>query len=397
MFSFATVASNIATGIDIGTHHVNVVIGERGKSEGKFVKRIVGIGAASSKGLRHGYIVHASDAAKSVAQAVAQAERSAQTRIRRAYISIGGISLESAVVSGSVVISRADSEITESDVERAVNAAEESHLGSVQNRRIIHSVPIEYRIDGKEMLGRPAGMKGLKLEVKTLIVTCLAQHLDDFVEVVEELGIEVEDVVASPLAAGIVNLTKTQKIAGVVLANIGAETVSIVVYENNLPVSLKVFPIGSTDITNDIALGLKIPLDEAEEVKLKHPRNTEHSQKQLDDIIEARLTDILELIEAHLKKIKKSGLLPAGIVITGGGSGVATLEDLAKAALKLPSKVAELSIASTKGVIRDPSWSVAYGLALLGLALPSEDPHGFRITTKRTRDSVLSWVRQFLP
>lgn len=373
------------------------MVGERGKSEGKIVKRIIGIGATASKGLRHGYIVHAGDAAKSLAQAIAQAERSARTRIRRAYVSIGGISLESTIGSGSVVISRADSEITDNDVERAVAAAEESHLESVHNRRIIHSVPIEYRIDGKEILGRAAGMKGLKLEVKVLIITCLAQHLDDFVEVVEELGIEVEDVVASPLAAGIVNLTKTQKIAGVVLANIGAETVSVVVYENNLPVSLKVFPIGSTAITNDIALGLKIPLDEAEEVKLKHPRETEYSRKQLEDIIEARLVDILELVEAHLKKIKKSGLLPAGIVITGGGSGVATLEDLAKASLKLPSKIAELSIASTKGVIRDPSWSVAYGLAMLGLASPSEEPHGFRIATRRTRDNLLSWVRQFLP
>ncbi|MCI0619994.1 cell division protein FtsA [Candidatus Wolfebacteria bacterium] len=390
-------ARNIAIGIDIGTHHTNVVVAERGIRDGKSVKRVIGTGIATSKGLRHGYIVHAGDTVRSLAQAAAQAERAAQTKIRRAYLSIGGISLEGMTATGSVVISRADSEITEDDTARATDAAEASVLESIKNRKIIHTIPLEYRVDGKEILGRPAGMAGLKLEVKALLITCLTQHLDDFVQVVEEVGIEVEDVVASPLAAGMVNLTKTQKIAGVVLADIGAETVSIVVYENNLPISLKVFPIGSTAITNDIALGLKIPLEEAEEVKLASPGTTDYSRKQLQDIIEARLTDILELVEAHLKKIKKSGLLPAGIVITGGGSGVATLEDLAKAALKLPSKVAELSIASTKGVIRDPSWSVAYGLALLGLALPSEDPHGFRIATRRTRDSVLSWVKQFLP
>jgi cell division protein FtsA len=194
-----------------------------------------------------------------------------------------------------------------------------------------------------------------------------------------------------------VNLSKTQRIAGVVLANIGAETVSVVVYENNLPISLKVFPIGSTDITNDIALGLKIPLEEAEEVKQAGIRNTTYPKKQLEEIIEARLTDILELIESHLKKIKRNGLLPAGIVITGGGSGITTIEDLAKAALKLPSQVAELSVASAKGVIRDPSWSVAYGLCMLGLASPHEESQGFRVTTKRTKDNLLSWVKQFLP
>ena len=391
-------ARSIATGIDIGTHHVRVVIGERIKKGDQIRKHILGVGIARSRGLRHGYVINANEAIHSLTQALRHAEEMAGVRIKRAYLSVGGVSLEGVLGTGSSVISRADSEITELDVEHAVKAAEESlPKNATQNRTILHTVPLVYKIDGKEILGRPTGMKGLKLESKVFLITSLTQHLDDLVRVVEETGIEVEDIIAAPLAAGLVNLNKTQKIAGVLLANIGAETVSVVVYEDNIPISLKVFPIGSTAITNDIALGLKIPLEEAEDVKLQGPKSEKHSQKQLDEIIEARLTDILELIEAHLKKIKKSGLLPAGIVITGGGSGIATIDDLAKAALKLPSRVAELSIASTKGVIRDPSWSVAYGLCMLGLTGAHDEQPGFTVSAHSAKDTIFSWVRKFLP
>ena len=165
---------------------------------------------------------------------------------------------------------------------------------------------------------------------RTLLVTSLEQHLNDLVSAIENTGILVDDVMASPLAASLVMLSKTQKRAGCVLANIGAETVSIAVFENSIPISLKVFPLGSGDITNDIAIGLKIPLEEAERVKRGFTSNTNISKRKLDEIISARLSDMFGLIEAHLKSIKRNGLLPAGIIITGGGSGIADIEDLAK-------------------------------------------------------------------
>jgi cell division protein FtsA len=122
-----------------------------------------------------------------------------------------------------------------------------------------------------------------------------------------------------------------------ILANIGAETVSIVVFENNIPISLEVFPIGSVDITHDIALGLKIPLDDAERIKLGSDTGVSVSRKKLEEIIDARLSDIFELIENHLKKIGRNGLLPAGIIMIGGGSGTPNIEEVAKATLKLPT------------------------------------------------------------
>jgi cell division protein FtsA len=362
---------HIAVGIDIGTYQVKVVISESDPESDRVLPRIIGTGFAESKGLRHGYIVNSRDVTKSVIQAVAQAERASGAKVKKAFISIGGISLQSVTSNGSVVISRGDAEVSQIDIDKAMSAAERAIPSSQTiNRRVIHTVPLSYKIDAKPVMGRPLGMKGNKLEVKSLFVTCLAQHLDDLVDAITDAGIEVLDIVAAPIAASLVSLTKNQKVAGCLLANIGAETVSIVVYENNLPISIEVFPIGSTDITNDIALGLKLPIEDAENLKRGLLSNAQVSKKKFDEIVAARLSDIFDLIEAHLKKIDRNGLLPAGIIITGGGSGIATIEDLAKASLKLPSRIAHLSVNGKDG-IKDSSWSVAYGLTILGIG--SED------------------------
>jgi len=217
------------------------------------------------------------------------------------------------------------------------------------------------------------------------------------VESVEEAGVEVVDVVASPIAASFVTLSKSQKIAGCVLANIGAETVSIVVFENNIPISLEVFPLGGADVTNDIALGLKISLEEAESIKLGGITGTSYSKKKLEEIISARLGDIFELIEAHLKKIGKSGLLPAGIIITGGSSSIGFIEDLARSFLRLPSRTAPLSDAMGKYQLKDSSWSVAYGLCIIG-GLPEEEERlGLRKQGKNIFDKIYQILKQFLP
>jgi cell division protein FtsA len=298
---------------------------------------------------------------------------------------------------GSTIITKADQEITEFDVERVIEESEESLAKKISpNRKIVHTIPVEYKIDKKILHGRPVGMHGEKLEVKTLSITYMEQHLNDLMQAIEDAGVEVEDVVASPLAASLVTLSQTQKIAGSVLVNIGAETVSLVVFENNLPISLKVFPIGGTDITNDIALRLKIPIEEAEQIKMGQLTGTHYSQKELEETIMARLSDIFELIEDHLKKLGKNGLLPAGIILTGGTSGIGAIEDFAKDSLKLPSKIAEINFStSIKNTIRDSSWAVAYGLCILGLSEESES-FGTRIIIE-TRNNLLSWIKQFLP
>ena len=388
-------ADRIITGIDVGTYQVKVVI-VRVPSEKKTrsLPQIIGTGYAESRGLRNGYIINETDVIRSVRGAVAQAEKASGVDVKKAYVAMGGIGIDEITSKGEIITSRADSEITQVDLDKAMQDSEERILEHIPNRKILHAIPLTYRIDNQLVLGKPHGMKGTKLEVETLFITTFEQHLNDLVGAIENTGIAVEDIMASPLAASFVMLTKAQKRAGCVLANIGAETVSIVVFENGTPISIKVFPIGSNDITNDIALGLKIPLEEAEKIKRGGMSSANYSKRKLDEIVAARLSDIFELIDAHLKTIKRDGLLPAGIIITGGGSGVATIQDLARASLRLPSRIATLD-PGQNGKVRDASWAVSYGLCMWG-ASDEEESTAIGIA-KQTKNSILSWLSQFLP
>jgi cell division protein FtsA len=388
---------HIAAGIDIGTYHVKVVVSESDPESDRILPRIIGTGFAETKGLRHGYIINSREVSKSVMQAVAQAEKISGAKIKRAFISIGGISLQSIVSFGSVVVSRGDAEVSQIDIDKATTLAERNIPASQTiNRKIIHPIPLSYKIDGKPVLGRPLGMKGNKLEAKVLFVTCLSQHIDDLVDSISDAGIEVLDIVAAPIAASLVTLSKNQKVAGCLLANIGAETVSIVVFENNLPVSLEVFPIGATDVTNDIALGLKLPIEDAEALKRGNLSGVEIPKKKLDDIIEARLSDVFDLIEAHLKKIDRNGLLPAGIIFTGGGAGIAGIEDLAKHHLKLPARISVLAQVP-KEIAKDGSWSIAYGLTILGIGADDGSDAGITKSGGAFLSKIVGWFKQFLP
>ncbi|OGG47619.1 cell division protein FtsA [Candidatus Kaiserbacteria bacterium RIFCSPHIGHO2_01_FULL_49_13] len=389
-------AKRTIIGIDIGSHQVKVVVAEDTRGVYRGLPVVLGTGLSESKGLHHGYIVNRTDVIRSLRNAVAEAQKSSGIRIRRAFVSVGGVSLEGFQSRGEAVVSRADLTVTDLDINQAVRDAEHKLGGKLLNRKIIHSIPVSYRIDGETVLGgKPHDMRGSKLEVEMLFIACLEQHVTDLIEAIEEAGVIVEDVMAAPLAASFITLEKRQKMVGCVLANIGAETVSIVVFENNLPISLKVFPIGSTDITNDIALGLKISLEEAERIKLGAITATAYPKKKLEEIVSARLSDIFDLVEAHLKKIGKDGLLPAGIILTGGGSSLTSVSELARAALKLPARTAPIYFnTDSKGQLKDSAWAVAYGLCIFGFSADTEET-GIRV--KEAGSSLAAWLRQFLP
>lgn len=393
-------ARSIITGIDIGTYNVKVVITHGSEKNEKGQAKILGVGMAESRGLRHGYVVHLQDVAESIRVALGEAEKRAGVKVKKAFVAVGGIGLGSITSSSSLIISRADLELTPLDIKKVTEQCEKDiPAAAILNKKIIHSIPLQYKIDGKATLGKPEGQKGSKFEVKMLYITCLEHHLNDIIQAVEEAGISVEDVMAAPIAASLIMLSKSQKIAGCVLANIGAETVSIAVFENNAPTSLEVFPIGSTDITNDIALGLKVPLEEAEQIKIGAITGSAFPRRKLEEIISARLSDIFELIEAHLKKIGRNGLLPAGIVITGGGSGLSNIEDMAKVALHLPSRLGSMSVVrEEKQSFRDSTWAVAYGLCVLGTHTDEDKPiDTSSLFFVKMWKAIVSWVKQFLP
>ena len=386
----------ISSGIDIGSQQTKIMVTET--ISGSLLPRIIGVGLAESKGLRRGFVVNTVEAAKSVKHALNQAEKTTGLPIKRASLSVGGIGVNAFTQIGTAVISRADWEITDLDINKAVEESQNAIVeSSLLNRKIIHSIPISFKIDGKPVWGQPAGMKGAKLEAKTFFITCLEQHLDNLTEAVELAGVKVENLTASPFPASLVNLTKAQKIAGGALANIGAETTAVAVIENDLPLSLEVLPFGSSDITNDIALGLKISLEEAENLKTGNTPLGNFSRRKLDEIIEARLSDIFELINAHLKKVGRNGLLPAGIVITGGGAGTINIEQSARTNLNLPAKsLTGLLGANSKIQVKENIWSNAYGLCLIGKEGLVENSFSHNFTKKASLD-IANWFKQFMP
>ncbi len=389
--------ANHVTGIDIGTYHVKVVIAED-TGDPRTPPRILGTGYAESRGLRQGYIVSIPEVSRSIAAAVAQASKAARVKVKRVYLGIGGIGLEEAFARGETVVERGDSIVSERDIPRVAKVSEDALPGAVkQNRKIIHQIPLRYTVDGIKVLGKnPVGMKGSRIAVETLFITCLERHVVDLKTAVEDAGFEVEDVVAAPLAASFVALSKMQKRVGCVLANIGSETLSVIVFEDSVPVSIKVFPVGASDITNDLALGLRISPEEAEQLKHGAVLGAPYPKRKIDDIIARRVSDMFKLVEAHLKKIGKDELLPAGIILTGGGSSIQTAADLAKAVLRLPSRTAVLE-ASQKMQLRDASWAVAYGLTIWGFDGGGELEVAEHSNFGDFFHQLWRWFKKFLP
>jgi cell division protein FtsA len=348
-----------------------------------------------SRGLRRGYVVNVDEAVQSLREAVREAERQAKNRIRNVVLGIGGITLEAKTSEGQIAVARPDAEVTEHDITRVIEVSE-SNLGDLSNRKVLHTFPMWFKLDEQKVLGRAEGLRGRKLEVKTLSIYCFSQHLNDLVHVAEQAGLIVEDIVASPLAASLPTLSANQKMAGCALINIGAQTTSLITFEEGLPISLQVFPIGSNDVTNDIALGLRVSIEEAEKMKLESG-NLYNLKKKLDEIIEARLSDMFELVENHLKKIGRNGLLPAGAIIVGSGSNVDNIEKLAKETLHLPARIFDPGTnPQLKGQIKDTGAVVAYGLSLFGLGLNEEEAAGGRLL-QTTGKSFIRWLRELLP
>jgi len=384
---------NISIGIDVGSSMTRVVVGEFLKGEKN--PRIIGVGESATLGLRHGYIANSTLAAISVKNAVAMAEKTSGLKIKRAFVSLSGTTLRGEMSSGSTIISKADGEVTSLDANKALQDCEDNL--SLSNKKIIHIYPISFRLDGKEVLGRLEGMRGTKLEAKALFVTYSIQHLEDLLGVIAEARVETIDVIAAPIAINSIALSERQKIVGVALVNIGAETTSLSIFENGLLMSIYTFSIGSSEITNDIALGFKIPLEKAENLKLGNI-DEEFSKKKLDEIIEARLCDIFESIENNLKKIKRSELLPAGIVFVGGGANIPGLVELSKSILKLPSTLGTTEIfGNIKTKLRDSSWFTALGLLIIGKENGGYSESSFRNLFKDLKNTIKSSIRQLMP
>ena len=386
----------VYAGIDIGTYHVKVVIAAPTENS-ELPLSIIGTGTSTSRGMRHGYIIDKKEATKSIREALGRALGAARVKVKSARVALGGIGLDEIRSTGEVALTVSGGIVTEREIERALRESEKKASTKLTNRTVIHAIPLEYRVDGTKVFGKPHGLQWTRLTVDTLLITMLSQHQDDLVEAVEAAGVEVDGVMASPLAASLVTLTRAQKTAGVVLANIGSETLSIVIFEDDTPISLKVFPTGSSEITESIALSFKIPLHEAESLKRGGVTGSDIPEKKTSVIVGAQLKEMYTLVNAHLKTINRHRLLPAGIVITGGGSGLTSAAEIARAVLQLPSQVSQIGhLPRSSGV--DATWAVAYGLCRWAYAEDtSGQSHTFGQVISGGWESLKQGLRSLLP
>lgn len=383
----------IITGIDIGTGTTRVIVAELQK--GETVPSILGVGEVKNTGMRHGSVTSTVEVSESIKKALAIAEESAKLKIKRAYVAVGGASLKGEVATGSAIVSKADNEVTELDINKALEEAEEGL--NLNNKKIIQVFPITYKLDGKEVTGRVLGMHGTKLEVKALFATASKAHLEDLLEALGEAGVTPIDIIASPVAGAEIVLSRKHKMVGVLVVDMGAETTSIAVYENEVPVYLHTFSLGGEDVTNDIALGLKTTLEEAEGLKLGSVVGN-FPKKKLDEIIEARFSDIFELIDNHLKKIKRSELLPAGVIWIGGAANTQNLIEMSKHALKLPSKIGTIEMfGNAKTKLRDPAWATALGLIISTKHIESYTEGTLPNFWKDLKGALKAGLKQLMP
>lgn len=388
--------ARIFTGIDIGSSHVKVVLTatQQGDTPGL---RTLATGSAPTRGMRHGYVTNVKDVTQSIQEALEKATQGSKVPIAHARISIGGASLEEFRSIASISLTPSGGEVHDSDIDRVVLECEKHASPQLINRKVVHAIPLSFKVDGVPVLGRAVGMKGSKLTAESLLITVMEQHYADLVESLEDAHIAVDGVMASPLAASLAILTKPQRIAGVVLVNIGAETTSLVVFEHDTPISMKVFSLGSADITNDIALALKISLTEAEQLKKGAITGSDIPQKKIDDVAAARLKEIFTRVDAHLKSIGKQKLLPAGVVITGGGAYSTLAADMARTVTKLPSSVGTTIHGMPRTASSEPTFAVAFGLCRWGHTAERHAPVGVTSFMSGLRESLEKFFRSLLP
>lgn len=417
----------LISGIDVGNSQVKIVIAKVDRDS--LGVEILGVGSTPSNGLRRGMVVDMEETIDNIRTAVQRAEAMAGVSVKRAYLAVNGLHIKSQASRGVIAVSRADNEISQNDIDRVVQAA--SVVSLPANREIIHVIPRNFIVDGVENVKNPLGMKGVRLEAEVIIVEGLSPYLRNLAKCVNENNIEVAGLVFAPLAASLSVLDRNQKEYGVLNLDFGGGTSTLIVFEEADLLHTAVLPIGSKHITSDLAVALRTSMDVAERVKLEHGTTSEGldmrkrdnidlselvgeenflwPKKQLVGVIDARAHELLDLVSAELKKISKV-ILPAGVVLSGGGANLPGLAALIKERLRLPVKIARLAnvpavanaMADRRGGLEeqnDTALSVATGLILWGV---EEEFGGMRGKAAPAPKNLFfkragGWLKNFLP
>ena len=369
----------LIVGLDIGTSKIEAIVGEVG-AEGTI--EILGIGSAPSNGLKKGVVVNIESTVQSIQRAVEEAELMAGCQIHSVYTGIAGSHIKSYNSTGVVAIRV--QEVSQGDVDRVMDAARAIAIPADQ--RILHVLPQEYIIDGQEGIRDPVGMSGVRLEARVHLVTGAVSAAQNIVKCVERCGLKVDDIILEQLASSHAVLTEDEKDLGVCLVDIGGGTTDIAVFANGAIVHSAVIPIAGDQVTNDIAVALRTPTQYAEEIKIKYacalrqladPSETIEvpgvgdrpsrrlSRQTLASVVEPRYEELLQLVQAELRRSGSEELIAAGVVLTGGSSRMEGVVDLAEEIFHMPVRLGSPhGVTGLLDVVRNPIHSTGVGLLL---------------------------------
>jgi len=371
-------------GLDIGTSTTKTLIAQKKSDEDPL--DILSQSKEISLGVRKGVIIDIEKVVDTIKPALDKAQTVSNKRIKSVFVNVGGAHVFSTSSHGLVSVSRADQKISQEDIDRVIEEAQTFPLSP--NREILAVFPQEFTVDDEKGVKEPLGMKGVRLETEVLVLGGFSPYLKHLSQAVLDAGFQIDDLILTPLASSRAVLTPRERELGVALLDIGAGTTGLAVFEEDNLIHATILPIGSAHITNDIAIVLKCDINTAEMIKLElgtchfkgkdKKKNTEtasgetlsFSQKQLHRIIQARVSEIFEQIDKELKKISRQALLPGGVVLTGGGSKLPQIKNLAKKKLKLPCRVGTPKGFSSP--LEDPEWAAVCGLVLLEADLEKE-------------------------
>lgn len=368
----------ILTSIDVGTTKICTIIADTNENGGV---RVLGVGITPSHGLHKGLVVNINEATASIRDSVKMAEQACNYKVESAYVGVTGRHVTSENNRGVVSVTRNDRVVRPDDLKRVLASAQSIKVPT--ERRLLHVIPRGYAVDGQAGVKNPVGMHGFRLDVETHVITAARTSIQNLIKCIRNLRIDIEELVLEPLASSEAVLTPDEKQVGVILADIGGGTTDVAIFREGSIWHTAILPVAGYQMTRDVAIGLGLPFEHAEQMKRKYgsimpecyPEAAEAisqdghgiSYRDLCEIIRLRVEEILKLIVLELPSADHESLIPAGLVLTGGSSNVAGLASLAQRMLRFPVRIGVPSNMHGIGdVLRDPAYATSVGLLLWG-------------------------------
>ena len=378
----STFDDSLTVGLDIGTSKVVAIVGKRGE-DGSV--EIVGIGSHPSRGLKRGVVVNIETTVSAIQRAVEEAELMAGCNIHSVYAGIAGSHIKSLNSHGIVAVK--DREVVQADIDRVIDAAQAVAIPADQ--KVLHILPQEYVIDNQEGIKEPLGMSGVRLEAKVHLVTCAVNAAQNIEKCVQQCELDVDDIILEQLASSYAVLTDDEKELGVCVVDIGGGTTDMAIFTGGSIRHTAVIPIAGDQVTNDIAMALRTPTQNAEEIKIKYacaltqlagaddtikvpsvgerpPRDL--SRQALAEVVEPRYEELFTLVQAELRRSGFEDLIAAGVVLTGGTSKMEGVVELAEEIFHMPVRLASPQrVTGLSDVVNNPMYATGVGLLMYGL------------------------------